>query len=134
MNKTEMLALSMALEEIEATSPEDERMAHVAASFIRSMAEQEPVAAPVEAGHPILQKLIDSIETVTGVACWDYGAMYEVRDALLAPVPTREPLTDEQIEEVTVNMNRNLTGFRGWSLKEFARHIEAAHGIGASHD
>lgn len=37
-----------------------------------------------DAGHPLLQKLIDSIEIMDDIACFDYAAMYDVRDALSA--------------------------------------------------
>lgn len=40
-----------------------------------------------DAGHPLLQALVDSIEIVGGVACWDYSAMYDVRNALMPPQP-----------------------------------------------
>lgn len=50
-----------------------------------------------DAGHPLLQKLIDSIGTIKAdsagfkhpaVAVWDFCAMYDVRDALIAgPAP-----------------------------------------------
>lgn len=54
-----------------------------------------------DAGHPLLQRLVNSIEIVDGIACWDYFAMYEVRDALAQaePAAAGEP-TDEQIMEV----------------------------------
>jgi hypothetical protein len=62
----------------------------------------QPAAAMTNpnAGHPLLQALVDSVEIVSGVACWSYSAMYDVRDALLASQPSAPaaPLpSDEQI-------------------------------------
>jgi len=130
MNKSDMLVLANALED-----PVEYHDAAIdkAADLIRQMAAQEPVAwiryEWKRTGGKTLEwerpEKLSVREEAIGV---EYEPLYA------APPPARKPLTDEQIEEVTVNMNRNLTGFRGWSLKEFARHIEAAHGIGASHD
>jgi hypothetical protein len=43
-----------------------------------------PAVAPPDAGNELLQRLIDSIDIVNGMACWDYAIMYDVRDALNA--------------------------------------------------
>lgn len=43
--------------------------------------------AQTDAGHPLLQRLIDSIEIIEiidGQACWDYAVMYDIRDRLAA--------------------------------------------------
>ena len=47
----------------------------------------------------------------------------------------RQPLTDEGINEIAESMPGGLAGFmKGWGWQQFARAIEAAHGIGAEHD
>lgn len=49
--------------------------------------------------------------------------------------PKRKPLTDECINEIANSMPGGLAGFmKGWGWQQFARQIEAAHGIGAEHD
>ena len=49
--------------------------------------------------------------------------------------PKRQPLTDEGINEIAESMPGGLAGFiKGWGWQQFARAIEAAHGIGATHD
>ena len=49
--------------------------------------------------------------------------------------PKRQPLTDECINEIANSMPGGLAGFmKGWGWQQFARAIEAAHGIGAEHD
>ena len=49
--------------------------------------------------------------------------------------PKRQPLTDECINEIAESMPGGLAGFmKGWGWQQFARAIEAAHGIGATHD
>ena len=45
----------------------------------------------------------------------------------------RKPLTDEGINEIADSMPGGLDGFlKGWGWQQFARAIEAAHGIGAA--
>jgi hypothetical protein len=57
---------------------------------LRSLPANAVVAATsTDTGHPLLQRLIDSLEVVDGSACWDYAAMYEVRDALNGASPER---------------------------------------------
>lgn len=48
-----------------------------------------------ETGHPLLQALIDSISVFDGAACWDFAAMYAVRDALVAAqaAPAAQPVS-----------------------------------------
>ena len=49
--------------------------------------------------------------------------------------PKRQPLTDECINEIAESMPGGLAGFmKGWGWQQFARAIEAAHGIGVEHD
>lgn len=49
--------------------------------------------------------------------------------------PKSQPLTDEGINEIADSMPGGLAGFmKGWGWQQFARAIEAAHGIGAEHD
>ena len=49
--------------------------------------------------------------------------------------PKRQPLTDAGINEIADSMPGGLAGFmKGWGWQQFARAIEAAHGIGATHD
>ena len=43
----------------------------------------------------------------------------------------RQPLTDAGINEIAESMPGGLAGFmKGWGWQQFARAIEAAHGIG----
>ena len=45
--------------------------------------------------------------------------------------PKRKPLTDVGINEIADSMPGGLAGFmKGWGWQQFARAIEAAHGIG----
>ena len=56
-------------------------------------------------------------------------------DSLPLPRPKLQPLTDEGINEIAESMPGSLAGFmKGWGWQQFARAIEAAHGIGAEHD
>lgn len=49
--------------------------------------------------------------------------------------PKRQPMTDESINEIAESMPGGLDGFlKGWGWQQFARAIEAAHGIGVEHD
>lgn len=54
---------------------------------------------------------------------------YEWTPLYTAP-PKRQPLTDEGINEIAESMPGGLAGFmKGWGWQQFARAIEAAHGI-----
>jgi hypothetical protein len=54
-----------------------------------------------------------------------------VFDALYTSPPKREPLTDEQIKQIELNLRQyNIRDTYDLSLNEFARAIEQAHGIG----
>ena len=47
----------------------------------------------------------------------------------------RQPLTDAGINEIADSMPGGLAGFmKGWGWQQFARAIEAAHGIGADYE
>ena len=47
----------------------------------------------------------------------------------------RQPMTDAGINEIADSMPGGLAGFmKGWGWQQFARAIEAAHGIGAEHE
>lgn len=35
-----------------------------------------------DAGHPLLQNLVDSICVIDGVICWNHCTMYDIRDKL----------------------------------------------------
>lgn len=57
--------------------------------------EEHEMTTP-ETGHPLLQALIDSISVFDGAACWDFAAMYAVRDALSAQAaPAAQPVGNE---------------------------------------
>ena len=57
------------------------------------------------------------------------------RFAALVAAPKRQPLTDGEINEIADSMPGGLDGFlKGLGWQQFARAIEAAHGIGAEHD
>ncbi len=60
------------------------------------------------------------VATLIGDAPWD---------SLPLPHPKRKPLTDEKLRAMWVNYAPIVGG-----VLEFARAIEAAHGIGAEHD
>lgn len=49
----------------------------------------------------------------------------QLREALTTQ-PQRKPLTDKEIEEITKRLDDTVIG---WSTHEFARAVEAAHGI-----
>ena len=61
--------------------------------------------------------------------------MPEGKHPLYIAPPKRQPLTDVGINEIADSMPGGLAGFmKGWGWQQFARAIEAAHGIGAEHD
>ena len=60
--------------------------------------------------------------------------LFETAVFYTAP-PKRKPLTDAGINEIADSMPGGLAGFmKGWGWQQFARAIEAAHGIGVEHD
>ena len=64
-----------------------------------------------------------------------YKEIPPVGTKLYTAPPKRQPLTDEGINEIAESMPGGLAGFmKGWGWQQFARAIEAAHGIGATHD
>ena len=66
------------------------------------------------------------VATLIGDAPWD---------SLPSASPKRQPLTDAGINEIADSMPGGLAGFmKGWGWQQFARAIEAAHGIGAEHE
>ncbi len=61
--------------------------------------------------------------------------MPEGKHPLYIAPPKRQPLTDAGINEIAESMPGGLAGFmKGWGWQQFARAIEAAHGIGVEHD
>jgi hypothetical protein len=57
----------------------------------------------------------------------------EARDLVASgAAQSRQPLTDERLTAILSGMNAGLSGFRGWKWQDFARAIEAAHGITAA--
>ena len=64
-----------------------------------------------------------------------YKEIPPVGTKLYTAPPKRQPLTDAGINEIADSMPGGLAGFmKGWGWQQFARAIEAAHGIGAEHD
>jgi hypothetical protein len=60
---------------------------------------------------------------------WVGSGDIENSNAYLTP-PQRKPLTDKAITKVIDSMPKKMKGFGvDWDLYEFARAIEAAHGI-----
>jgi hypothetical protein len=80
----------------------------------------EPATKP-EAGHPLLQALVDSID-----GCWDYLAMYAVRDALTAaPLhPVAAPDTVALIDECRKALAEELSAY---DIDPPIHHVEQAH-------
>ena len=65
---------------------------------------------------------------------WDANVV-PVGTKLYTAPPKRQPLTDGEINEIANSMPGGLDGFlKGWGWQQFARAIEAAHGIGVEHD
>ena len=87
----------------------------------------------------------DEQEPIGEAHAYDSATRYThcIWDAYVVPVGTKlytappksQPLTDEGINEIAESMPGSLAGFmKGWGWQQFARAIEAAHGIGAEHD
>ena len=93
---------------------------------------QQPTAQPVawKAENPaVLQRLIDSICVFKGQACWDYMAMYDVRDALYAaqPVDPAEVmrLADEYARCVGTESAQKFEGHSDEARAALARAVGA---------
>lgn len=110
--------------------------ANLRAALEQPQAEQEPVTAQHRFRHP--QKTMPdwSVWQPCKVAkrpAWEIDSQgYEVEYMPLytQPQPPRQPLTDEQIREIG-GLYEEKYFDDGWSV-DFARMIEAAHGIGES--
>jgi hypothetical protein len=93
---------------------------------IEQAEKQEPVswvdllkeASQIVRDKVVWKRFIDGTPLANDIACWmaDFAIQH-------AQQPKREPLTDEQIEDLYFD------GFSISKLKQFARAIEAAHGI-----
>ena len=97
--------------------------------------EQEPVAWMLE--HQTMTGdtgwILSWTRTGAGLCNRLQGEEHE-KPLYTAP-PKRQPLTDECINEIANSMPGGLDGFlKGWGWQQFARAIEAAHGIGVEHD
>ena len=101
--------------------------------------EQEPVAYlyTLEYGQSTYDKKVSihQLNYPFGVCGADYlakndeGVSYVRQTKLYTAPPRRQPLTDEKLRAMWVNYAPIVGG-----VLEFARAIEAAHGIGVDHD
>ncbi|BBH11755.1 hypothetical protein [Chromobacterium haemolyticum] len=68
-------------------------------------------------GHPALQKLIDSIDLVDGIACWDYEFMYDVRDALNAAGRAQPAAVPDEMQYSVVSKGERIPDsyVEGWN-------------------
>ena len=87
----------------------------------------------------------DEQEPIGEAHAYDSATRYThcIWDAYVVPVGTKlytalpgcQPLTDAGINEIADSMPGGLAGFmKGWGWQQFARAIEAAHGIGVEHE
>ncbi|MGR2664445.1 hypothetical protein ACUXVY_22890, partial [Chromobacterium haemolyticum] len=89
LEKQLLEALEQLVRTIKLQRPYGATLKKAEAAIAAAEATQPMKTRKPNAGHPVLQKLIDSIELVDGIACWDYEFMYDVRDALNAATSTK---------------------------------------------
>lgn len=78
-----------------------------------------------ETGHPLLQALIDSISVFEGAACWDFAAMYAVRDALAAQAAPAQPLVNDTFAVDWLTNRAELHPLTANLVIRFARALAA---------
>ena len=126
-------ALKQALEALEEIHPGNmtpmaEKTWDTAITALRRALAQKDEQEPIGEAHAY-----DSATRYTH-CIWDANVV-PVGTKLYTAPPKRQPLTDAGINEIAESMPGGLAGFmKGWGWQQFARAIEAAHGIGAEHD